>query len=499
MKRLLLAAVVATMAVVPAALAQEPAPDAGWTITPVRGAVYRVQAGAQTTVFLATTQGIVVVDPLNPEVARWLREQFASRFPGVPLRDVIYTHYDFRRASGAAVLRAGADIIAHDEFTAERRSRAGRLPPDAAALDLSMYDRNGDGVATPAEVDSYILSPTSTYRDRRTIALGDERIELVHVPGSSAGDLTVVVFAAERLLFADGALSIHSLPRSIGSRPAHLVDAARLVEQLEFDTLLTGDGEEGTRADVTVSKEYLQALIAGVRHGVVANDGPDAIAGSLTLDRFATLPGYAERRESNIREVYATLVPVVTTVHAALRVDLLKVASGTCERYYATCDSETNWAFLGGTAGVTVAVGRLTIAGDVAADRLITRRVRASDPFFDPYEQVLEHREVAASALVGYNVAPRGRTTVILEAGPSFIVSRNGWTFFSPFDTYFEPSRQVSVGLTIGTRIARPVSRRLTLVIPAGITFADRGMTDLPRANVTAAVGLQIGVARHVW
>src|SRR5215475_11461344 len=73
------------------------------TISPVAGDLYRVQDGDQTTFFLVTTDGIVLIDPLSTETATWLKDEFATRFPDRPVRWVIYTHHHEERSSGGLV------------------------------------------------------------------------------------------------------------------------------------------------------------------------------------------------------------------------------------------------------------------------------------------------------------------------------------------------------------------------------------------------------------
>ena len=55
---------------------------AGRSITHVAGDLYRANNGGWYVAFLVTPAGIVLVDTLNPDFARWLKAQLAQRFPG---------------------------------------------------------------------------------------------------------------------------------------------------------------------------------------------------------------------------------------------------------------------------------------------------------------------------------------------------------------------------------------------------------------------------------
>src|SRR5687768_4836023 len=77
----------AVLGAVPAsAQRREPELKVEREITHVAGDLYRFRAGEQHSMFLVTREGIVVVDPLGLNTALWLNDQFAARFPGVPVK-----------------------------------------------------------------------------------------------------------------------------------------------------------------------------------------------------------------------------------------------------------------------------------------------------------------------------------------------------------------------------------------------------------------------------
>ena len=63
-------------------------------------------------------------------------------------------------------------------------------------------DRNGDGIATPRELQQHIVKPTIVYSERMRIELGGKVVELVHPGLNHSDDATVMLFPAERALFA---------------------------------------------------------------------------------------------------------------------------------------------------------------------------------------------------------------------------------------------------------------------------------------------------------
>ncbi len=62
------------------------------TIANIRGNLYVGREAAYNSLFLVTPEGIVVADTITAGFSRWLKEELAKRFPGVPVKYVIYSH-----------------------------------------------------------------------------------------------------------------------------------------------------------------------------------------------------------------------------------------------------------------------------------------------------------------------------------------------------------------------------------------------------------------------
>src|SRR5678815_4410088 len=72
-------------------------------IEPVNGGVYTAINNNHRTVFLVTSEGIILGDPINADFSRWLKTELASRFK-VPVKYVVYSHHHWDHASGGEVL-----------------------------------------------------------------------------------------------------------------------------------------------------------------------------------------------------------------------------------------------------------------------------------------------------------------------------------------------------------------------------------------------------------
>jgi len=518
----ILVSVVLLLATAIASAQERSAPDPDWQISHVRGGVYRVHAGPQVTVFFVTGDGIVLVDPLSSRVSAWLKQELANRFPQQPVRYVVYTHHRFDRAGGGGTFDETAEHVAHEQFFKERTRAAETLPATLVALDrngdgrldrdevagtasaslFAVYDRNEDRHVTPGELYSYVRSPESTYRARRTLILNGKSVELISAPTSQAADMTAVYFPEERLLFGADLVSVRSVPASIGPAPRSTIASMQRIEGLAFDTLLTGNGEDGTAADVGVFRNYLLELTAGVSAGFNAGLSVEETKRLVTLEKFSTLTGFSTQREHNVAELYAGLRPVLTSVYASTNLLLQRVQLEPCQDVlYDSCVLSGTSPTLGGAFGVSVSIDRLTLGGEISSTQARTTRMLATDSFFAPYEMVFQHRDTIASFLSGYRLGRMDGPLVVMQAGLSVISTRSRLTRFDtdsingPWsDGTFQSTALLAP--TFGGTVMAPLTSRYSVVLPVRLILSDRNGTELDGPLFTFGAGLMVNVRR---
>ena len=107
--------------------------DSPFTIRNITGNLYEARTASHNSVFLATTEGIIVVDPLRPDFAEWLEGELAARFDS-EVEYVIYSHHHPDHVAGGQIFADTAIFIGH-ENTAARLE--GGLPSNAALADCT--------------------------------------------------------------------------------------------------------------------------------------------------------------------------------------------------------------------------------------------------------------------------------------------------------------------------------------------------------------------------
>jgi len=336
------AAVVAGQAppAAPAGGARRLAPNAVRSIAQVRGNLYRAHNQGWTTVFYVTPAGIVLGDPISEPFSRWLRNELSQRFPGRPVRYVVYSHSHWDHAEGASVFADTAQLVAHENMLREMDGRIPQMPGDmldrnqngvweaneirparCGTPDMDHLDRNGDGIVTLAEYWTDVRKPDLVYSQRMKLVLGGQIVELVYPGQNHAVDATVMYFPAERAVFATefivdaGTTGFRSWPAACGASPgfdgtplAEWIRSIRAVEALDFDVLVPGHQQiQLTRADVAETRVFLEDLVAAVSAGLSQGKPLGELQRTLTFDKYRDWTGYEQRRTLNVEAVYNNL------------------------------------------------------------------------------------------------------------------------------------------------------------------------------------------------
>ncbi len=256
------------------------AQEAKRSITNISGDLYRFQNNFHYSVFLVTSEGIIVTDPINAEAAKWLKSELAKRF-NKPVKYLIYSHDHVDHISGGEVFADTAIVVAHENAKADI---IGEQRPTAV--------------------------PDLTFSDQMTIELGGQTVELTYVGRSHSDNMIVMRFPAERVLFAVDFIPIKAVAWKTLT-DAYIPDwreAIKRVEAMDFDTLVPGHGSIGVKADAAAFRGYMEALYSAVLQA--ARDGKtlQQMQQNIRLDEYKEWFHYEEFLPLNIEGMYNQIV-----------------------------------------------------------------------------------------------------------------------------------------------------------------------------------------------
>ena len=318
----------------------------GRSLTHVAGDLYRANNGGWFVGILVTPDGIVLVDTLSVEFATWLKQELGRRFPGKPVKYVIYSHSHWDHVEGGAVFADTAKFIAQEGVLRNMDGRYPALPGDivdrnndgfldvvefeqpfldrlwycgAFASSVTSKDKDGDGRATPAEFFADIVKPDIVYSERMTLRFGGKTIQLVFPGRNHANDGTAVLFTDERTLFtvdfpADALVlgSMRSLPSACGPFDGNPMDewirSYRSIEALDFDIAVGGHGAATfTRKDIAAGREFFEYLKREVQTAMSKGQSLEQMRRTLLLTPYKDWRHYEQLRIPNIEAAYYNL------------------------------------------------------------------------------------------------------------------------------------------------------------------------------------------------
>jgi glyoxylase-like metal-dependent hydrolase (beta-lactamase superfamily II) len=239
-----------------------------YQLVEVGDGIYSYGDGFIYTGIVVTDEGVIVIDPMNPQHAELTLEAIRG-ITEQPMRYVIYSHNHWDHTGGGHVFKdAGATILSH---------------VDARNWLLEHPNPN---VVVPDEV---------WEGNRYDLALGGKTIELYFFGPSHGEGMTVTRFAEDRIIFiADlvtpNRVGFGTLPAFF---PAEWESTLTEIEALDFDTAMFTHGEPfGPLSAVTQMREYLQDLRGAIFAEFQKGTPFLAIPDSLELPKYEDWAGY---------------------------------------------------------------------------------------------------------------------------------------------------------------------------------------------------------------
>ncbi len=238
--------------------------------------LYRYQNNFHFGVFLVTSDGIIMTDPINKGASTWLKAELKKRFDK-PVKYLILSHDHQDHSSGGEVFSDTATVIAHDNA---KKAIIGEKRPTAV--------------------------PDITFSDKMIVSLGGKRVKLTYVGNSHSDNMIVTNFPDARTLYLCDIVSVKRVGYKTLSDAyfPEWIDALKLVEGLDFDKIAPCHGKLGTKADVRANRGYYEDLYAAVLKGVRAGQSLEQMKVSIKLEKYKNWGAYKNFVPLNIEGMY---------------------------------------------------------------------------------------------------------------------------------------------------------------------------------------------------
>jgi cyclase len=227
---------------------------------------------------IVTDQGTVLVDaPHKPtDAARW--RDTVNSFGEVSY--LVHTDHHIDHTLGNFLLPG--TIVSH---SVTRRRMAEEYPSSAYVEDLlSAIDPEGLALMP----DFSLRLPAITFDDRMHLYLGNVTVELIHLAGHTANSL-IVYLPEQRVLFSGDNVCEAGLPSFQDSCVSSLFETLDYISGLDFEILVPGHGEVGTKKTVATFHDQAQDLVRQVREAARAGVPREEAAARIRFeDRIHT-------------------------------------------------------------------------------------------------------------------------------------------------------------------------------------------------------------------
>lgn len=178
-----------------------------------------------------TDVGLVVIDPMNPEMSNELKKELDLKFPGKKIHTLIYSHYHLDHSRGGSIL-SPENVIAHERSEAYWK--------------VIKHDD--------------VLAPTRYISNDTVLNIGGVEIRAIDLGLSHTDTLYAFHIPSERVVFtADLGLVKTMAPDGVPDRyaPGYLAAMNKIID-IDFDTFVPSHFGYGVKQDLVDWRDMME-------------------------------------------------------------------------------------------------------------------------------------------------------------------------------------------------------------------------------------------------
>lgn len=220
--------------------------------------VYSFRFRDHRTIFITTSEGVIVTDPINPRAAPKLMAAIKA-VSSQPIKYMIYSHEHRDHVSGGQIFKdAGATVIAQENCVEALKKNPRAVVPD------------------------------ETFMDKRSIKLGNKTIELAYWGSNHGNCLTTMRLPNERLLYTVDIITPQSVMyRDLRGDFFGSIATLKKLQKLDVDHILPGHGVPiAPVSAIGEMIEYMEDLSTQVKTAMQINQDIEAVKKAVDLSKY---------------------------------------------------------------------------------------------------------------------------------------------------------------------------------------------------------------------
>ncbi len=301
----------------PGAAHHDRQPQDVFRIRPLSGNVFALYGRGGNVGFFVGPEAVLVVDSQFKDIAPGIVAEI-KKASDKPIKFLLNTHHHGDHVGGNEVFKQFAMIVAHDNVRKRMLSSPADIqrdyPPRLEAARKAGNEQMAKFLAgqiewaKKARVEE-IAAPVMTFDSELRIHMGEETIQVWHLPPAHTDGDSVVYFEKARVLHMGDDLFHKVIPfidiQGGGSVRGYLAALDRVVARVPPDAVvIPGHGEVTDVSGIRAFRQYIVDLMDAAQKAKAAGKSKEDFVKEVDLPAYRGFEGYPDRFRSNAGAAY---------------------------------------------------------------------------------------------------------------------------------------------------------------------------------------------------
>lgn len=301
----------------PAAEHHDRQPQDIFRLKPLSGNVYALYGRGGNVGFFVGPDAVLVIDSQFKDIAPGIVEQI-RKVSDKPIKFLLNTHHHGDHVGGNEVFKPFAMIVAHENVRKRMLTSPADIQRDyPAMLEAAKKAGNEQSVKMLSDMIEWakkvkveeIPAPMMTFDSELRIHMGDETIQVWHLPPAHTDGDSVVYFEKAKVLHMGDDLFNKVIPfidvKSGGSVKGYLLALDKVLAKVPADaTVIPGHGEVTDVAGLKAFRQYIADVLDAAQKAKAAGKSREDFVKDADLPAYKDYNGYKDRFKTNAGSAY---------------------------------------------------------------------------------------------------------------------------------------------------------------------------------------------------